>query len=234
MRVHVASTTTTTTAACSSSSNSAPPPPRRALLVDQRGSRIKGPLKNESGGEFTFELIENYPSLGLSAVDDGSGTIINWRGAMGQPRVHRSSGRRDKDFLDHETIPSPRTRATVLDPYLPTFQHLLCDYELVTSSLHLKNYPVCENDLFDVNSKCAGECYVFTPRKGGKGGPRCQCGPLLQKCHRSRVRLVLQVSNTALGKVSPPRLVGNRTSKCSSAAPTTKPRKSWCFLCCLH
>lgn len=156
VRVHVASTTTTTTAACSSSSNSAPPP-RRAVLVDQRGSRIKGPLKNESGGEFTFELIENYPSLGLSAVEDGSGTIINWRGALGQPRIRRTSGRRDKDFLDHETIPSPRTRATVLDPYLPTFQHLLCDYELVTSSLHLKNYPVCENDLFDVNSKCARE-----------------------------------------------------------------------------
>lgn len=205
VRVHVASTTTTT-AACSSSSNSAPPP-RRALLVDQRGSRIKGPLQNESGGEFTFELIENYPSLGLSAVDDGSGTIINWRGAMGQPRIHRSSGRRDKDFLDHETIPSPRTRATVLDPYLPTFQHLLCDYELVTSSLHLKNYPVCENDLFDVNSKCARECCVFTPRGRGK-----HCDLLLKRRHQSRERPIIQVSNTS-GKTP-------RPAPCSSDAPT--------------
>ena len=154
VRVHVASTTTTITAAATSSSNSAPPP-RRALLVDQRGARITGPLTADAGGEFTFELIENYPSLGLSAVDDGSGTIINWRGALSQPRVHRTSGRRDLDFLDHKTIASPHTRATVLDPYLPTFQHLLCDYDLVTTSLHLKNYPVCENDLFDVNSKCA-------------------------------------------------------------------------------
>ncbi|XP_042206969.1 protein SSUH2 homolog [Homarus americanus] len=150
VRVHVA-TTTTTTAACSTSNNG-PPPPRRVLLLDQRGGRIAGPLRAEAGGEFTFELIENYPSLGLSAVQDGSGTIINWRGTRGNNRLQRSN-RKERDILDHssESNKSPRSRPSVLDPYLPTFQHLLCDLDLVASSLHLKNYPVCENDLYDVN-----------------------------------------------------------------------------------
>lgn len=154
MRVHVATTTITTTAAASASnSGPPPPPPRRVLLHDQRGGRITGPLTAQSGGEFTFELIENYPSLGLSAVEDGSGTIINWRGSRGSTRTVRHN-RVKEDFIDAEKNPSPRTRPTVLDPYLPTFQHLLCDLDLVTSSLHLKNYPVCENDLYDVNSEC--------------------------------------------------------------------------------
>ncbi|XP_069175879.1 protein SSUH2 homolog isoform X1 [Procambarus clarkii] len=149
VRVHLA-TTTTTTAACSTSNNGPPPPPRRVLLLDQRGGRIAGPLRAEAGGEFTFELIENYPSLGLSAVQDGSGTIINWRGMRGTNRLQRSS-RREKDRLESDSSRSPRSRPSVLDPYLPTFQHLLCDLDLVASSLHLKNYPVCENDLYDVN-----------------------------------------------------------------------------------
>lgn len=175
VRVHVAATTTTT--AAGSSANSAPPPPRRAVLVDPRGARITGPLTAEAGGEFTFELIENYPSLGLSAVEDGSGTIINWRGARGPTRVHRYT-RRDKDFIDAEHNPSPRTRPTVLDPYLPTFQHLLCDLDLVTSSLHLKNYPVCENDLYDVNSE--------SPRPPTGMSSQCR---RFQSCERPQLAL---------------------------------------------
>lgn len=155
VRVHVATTTTTTAASSTSNNGRPPPPPRRAILLDQRGGRIAGPLLAEAGGEFTFELIENYPSLGLSAVQDGSGTIINWRGMRGNSRVQRCN-RREKDFLEQEANRSPRTRPSVLDPYLPTFQHLLCDLDLVTSSLHLKNYPVCENDVYDVNSECRG------------------------------------------------------------------------------
>ncbi|XP_068249691.1 protein SSUH2 homolog [Palaemon carinicauda] len=152
--VQVASTTTT----ASTTTNGPPPPPpppRRALLLEQRGGRIAGPLCADGGGEFTFELIENYPALGLSAVQDGSGTIINWRGARGPPRfATHSVTRMDKDILDSYSTRcgrrSPRTRPSVLDPYLPCFQHMLCDPDLVNSSLHLKNYPVCENDLYDV------------------------------------------------------------------------------------
>lgn len=155
VRVHVASTTTAT-AACSTSNNGPPPPPppRRVLLVDQRGGRIAGPLQHEAGGEFTFELIENYPSLGLSAVHDGSGTIINRRGARGAAARHHRVKRKDKDkdLLDSDSMKSPKNKS-VMDPYLPAYQHLLCDLDLVASSLHLKNYPVCENDLYDVNSE---------------------------------------------------------------------------------
>lgn len=155
VRVHVASTTTAT-AACSTSNSGPPPPPppRRVLLVDQRGGRIAGPLQHEAGGEFTFELIENYPSLGLSAVQDGSGTIINWRGARGAAARHHRVKRKDKDkdLLDSDSAKSPKNKS-VMDPYLPAYQHLLCDLDLVASSLHLKNYPVCENDLYDVNSE---------------------------------------------------------------------------------
>lgn len=145
--------TSTTSATCSSSASHGPPGPRRVRLVEQRGSKVTGPLKNKiGGGEFCFELIENYPTIGLSAVQDGSGSIINHRGKRPAGRGPRCPKKEKEEIFAASLHPSQHFRTSVLDPFLPNSIHMV-DLDLVSSSLNLKNYPVCDADLFDVNSK---------------------------------------------------------------------------------
>lgn len=127
--------------------------PRRARLIETHYGEIRGPLSKDCGGEFTFEIIENYPTLGISGADDGSGTIINPRGQRGTYKHIRNKYKRTrKPDLTIELRQSSKKKSAKVDPYLPGL-HLLCDMDTVASSVHLKSYPVCEPDLFDVNSK---------------------------------------------------------------------------------
>ena len=145
-------TSTTATSSSSSSAPNVPPGPRRVRLIEQRG-KVSGPLKNKiGGGEFCFELIENYPTIGLSSVQDGSGLIINPRGKRPAKRGPRCP-KKEKEQIEAASLhPSQHYRTSVLDPLLPNSIHMV-DLDLVAASLSLENYPVCDADLYDVNSK---------------------------------------------------------------------------------
>ena len=148
---------TATTATCSSGpSKGAPPGGKRVRIVEKKLGRVTRALSSDAGGEFEIEVIENYPTLGLSSEENGTGTIINWKGERGGPKGQRTS-KRERTLMGIEGARSSRNHS-ILDPYLPGPNHLY-DLDEVASSLILKHYPVVEPDLFDV--ECEYKCIVF-------------------------------------------------------------------------
>lgn len=147
---------TATTSACSSGlSKGAQHGGKRVRIVEKKIGRVTRALSSDAGGEFEIEIIENYPSLGLSSEENGTGTIINWKGDRGGPKGPRTS-KRERTLLGIDGARSSRNHS-ILDPYLPGPNHLF-DLDEVASSLILKHYPVVEPDLFDVESKFTNSC----------------------------------------------------------------------------
>ena len=143
-----------TTATCASGSSKGAPTAegggRRVRIVEKRVGKVTRALSSEAGGEFTIEFVENVPSLGLSSEENGSGTIINWKGERGGPKGPRTS-KKDRSLTGIDGARSSRNHS-ILDPYLPGPNHIY-DLDEVASSLILKHYPVVEPDLFDVERK---------------------------------------------------------------------------------
>lgn len=140
-----------TTAACTSApSKGTLGGGRPVTLVEKRIGRVTRALASDSGGEFSIEIIENYPALGLSNEENGTGTVINWKGERGGPKGPRTS-KRERSLMGIDGARSSRNHG-IMDPYLPGPNHIY-DLDEVASSLILKHYPVVEPDLFDVERK---------------------------------------------------------------------------------